>query len=58
MVSFLFRNLKGYRFLVVLTFAVTFAQVGADLLLALSYLSTSQIMYSFPSHPAKSPPAS
>ena len=38
MASFLFRNLKGYRFLVVLAVAMTFAQVGADILLALPIL--------------------
>src|SRR5215831_242469 len=34
MVSFLFRNLKGYRFLIVIAVAMTFAQVGADILVA------------------------
>src|SRR5947199_208455 len=34
MVHFLFRNLKGYRFLIVVAVALTFAQVGATLLLA------------------------
>jgi len=34
MISFLFRNLKGYRFLIVIAIAMTFAQVGADILLA------------------------
>ena len=32
MVRFLFRNLKGYRFLMVLAVAMTFAQVEADIL--------------------------
>ena len=41
MASFLFRNLKGYRFLVVLAVAMTFAQVGADILLALPILYIS-----------------
>src|SRR6266700_1820838 len=35
MVRFLFRNLKGYRFLMVLAVAMTFAQVEADILVAL-----------------------
>jgi len=35
MARFLFRNLKGYRFLIVLAVAKTFAQVGADILVAL-----------------------
>jgi ATP-binding cassette subfamily B protein len=34
MVGFLFRNLKGYRFLVFIAVAMTFAQVGANILLA------------------------
>jgi ABC-type multidrug transport system fused ATPase/permease subunit len=34
MTRFLFRNLKGYRFLVLIAVAMTFAQVGADILLA------------------------
>jgi ATP-binding cassette subfamily B protein len=34
MAGFLFRNLKGYRFLIVIAIAMTFAQVGADILLA------------------------
>src|SRR5437588_1342166 len=34
MVHFLFRNLKGYRFLIVIAVAMTFAQVGATLFLA------------------------
>src|SRR5918912_1799122 len=34
MARFLFRNLKGYRFLIVIAVALTFAQVGATLLLA------------------------
>jgi ATP-binding cassette subfamily B protein len=34
MLGFLFRNLKGYRFLIVIAVAMTFAQVGADILLA------------------------
>ncbi|HLJ32069.1 MAG TPA: ABC transporter transmembrane domain-containing protein [Ktedonobacteraceae bacterium] len=33
--KFLFRNLKGYRFLVVLAILITVAQVGADVLTAL-----------------------
>src|SRR2546422_1181081 len=33
--KFLFRNLKGYRFLVVLVILVVIAQVGSDLLVAL-----------------------
>ena len=38
MTRFLFRNLKGYRFLVVIAVLMTFAQVGADILLALPIL--------------------
>src|SRR5947199_6127073 len=38
MTGFLFRNLKGYRFLVVIAVLMTFAQVGADILLALPVL--------------------
>src|SRR5947209_13938498 len=38
MTGFLFRNLKGYRFLVIIAVAMTFAQVGADILLALPIL--------------------
>src|SRR5437868_1639994 len=34
MARFLFRHLKGYRFLVVVAIALTFAQVGASLLVA------------------------
>src|SRR5581483_12433358 len=34
MIPFLFRNLKGYRFLIVIAIAMTFAEVGADILLA------------------------
>ena len=34
MVGFLFRNLKGYRFLMVIATAMTIAQVGANILLA------------------------
>src|SRR5713226_3781065 len=34
MVGFMFRNLKGYRFLVVIAVAMTIAQVGASILLA------------------------
>jgi ATP-binding cassette subfamily B protein/subfamily B ATP-binding cassette protein MsbA len=34
MVRLLFRHLKGYRFLVVVAIALTFAQVGASLLVA------------------------
>ena len=34
MVGFLFRNLKGYRFLVLIAVAMAFAQVGASILLA------------------------
>ena len=34
MTSFLFRNLKGYRFLVLIAVVMTFAQVGAGILLA------------------------
>jgi ATP-binding cassette, subfamily B, bacterial len=34
MISFLFRNLKGYRFLIVIAIAITFAEVGANILLA------------------------
>jgi ABC-type multidrug transport system fused ATPase/permease subunit/pSer/pThr/pTyr-binding forkhead associated (FHA) protein len=34
MVRFLFRNLKGYRLLVVIAITMTFAQVGATILLA------------------------
>ena len=30
--KFLLRNLKGYRFLVILAILVAFAQVGSDLL--------------------------
>jgi ATP-binding cassette subfamily B protein len=35
MVQFLYRNLKGYRFLVVLAILITVTQVGADILTAL-----------------------
>ena len=56
MSSFLFRNLKGYRFLVVLAVAMTFAQVGADILLALPILYISNKIQ-FPLNPAKNPPA-
>jgi ATP-binding cassette, subfamily B, bacterial len=38
MTGFLFRNLKGYRFLVLIAVLMTFAQVGADILLALPIL--------------------
>jgi ATP-binding cassette subfamily B protein len=38
MTRFLFRNLKGYRFLVIIAVLMTFAQVGADILLALPVL--------------------
>ena len=34
MIGFLFRNLKGYRFLIVIAVAMTFAQVGSNILLA------------------------
>lgn len=34
MIRFLFRNLKGYRFLVLIAVVMTFAQVGAGILLA------------------------
>ncbi len=34
MIPFLFRNLKGYRFLIVIAIAITFAEVGANILLA------------------------
>src|SRR5579864_6138228 len=34
MVGFLFRNLKGYRFLMVIAVVMTIAQVGANILLA------------------------
>ena len=34
MARFLWRNLKGYRLLIVVAIALTFAQVGADLLVA------------------------
>jgi ABC-type multidrug transport system fused ATPase/permease subunit len=53
---FLFRNLKGYRFLVVIAVAMTFAQVGADILLALPILYISNKIQ-FPLNPAKQPPA-
>src|SRR5579863_3858471 len=33
--QFLYRNLKGYRFLVLLAILITFAQVGSDLLAAM-----------------------
>lgn len=33
--KFLYRNLKGFRFLVILAILVTFAQVGSDLLAAM-----------------------
>lgn len=33
--KFLYRNLKGYRFLIILAMIVTFAQVGSDLLAAM-----------------------
>src|SRR5690242_6237830 len=56
MTGFLFRNLKGYRFLVFLAVAMTFAQVGADILLALPILYISNKIQ-FPLNPAKNPPA-
>jgi ABC-type multidrug transport system fused ATPase/permease subunit len=56
MTGFLFRNLKGYRFLVVLAVVMTFAQVGADILLALPILYISNKIQ-FPLNPAKNPPA-
>ena len=56
MASFLFRNLKGYRFLVVLAVAMTFAQVGADILLALPILYISNKIQ-FPLIRSKNPPA-
>lgn len=34
MIKFMFRNLRGYRFLIVVAVAMTFAQVGSDILLA------------------------
>jgi ABC-type multidrug transport system fused ATPase/permease subunit len=34
MIRFLFRSLKGYRFLIVIAIAMTFAGVGADILIA------------------------
>ena len=33
--KFLYRNLKGYRFLIILAILVTCAQVGCDLLAAM-----------------------
>src|SRR5438132_2187404 len=33
MIGFLFRNLKGYRFLMVIAVVMSFAQVGASLLI-------------------------
>ena len=33
--KFLYRNLKGYRFLIILAMIVTIAQVGSDLLAAM-----------------------
>lgn len=56
MTGFLFRNLKGYRFLVVIAVAMTFAQVGADILLALPILYISNKIQ-FPLIPNKQPPA-
>jgi hypothetical protein len=37
MARFLFRNLKGYRFLMVLAVAMTFAEVGAAILVAYQF---------------------
>lgn len=56
MAGFLFRNLKGYRFLVVIAVAMTFAQVGSDILLGLPILYISNKIQ-FPLNPAKNPPA-
>src|SRR5437870_1361434 len=56
MTRFLFRNLKGYRFLVVIAVLMTFAQVGADILLALPILWISNKIQ-FPLNAAKQPPA-
>jgi ATP-binding cassette, subfamily B, bacterial len=54
MTRFLFRNLKGYRFLVVIAVVMTFAQVFADILLALPILWISnKIQFPF----TKNPPA-
>src|SRR6266516_321037 len=36
MIGFLFRNLKGYRFLIVIAITMTLAQVGCDILLGFS----------------------
>src|SRR5438045_1940260 len=48
MTCFLFRNLKGYRFLVLIAVLMTFAQVGADILLALPVLWISNKIQSSP----------
>src|SRR5439155_1762262 len=55
MTRFLFRNLKGYRFLVIIAVLMTFAQVGADILLALPILYISNKIQ-FPFIVAKNPP--
>jgi ATP-binding cassette subfamily B protein len=55
MTRFLFRNLKGYRFLVIIAVAMTFAQVFADILLALPILWISNKIQ-FPFNPTKNPP--
>src|SRR5437667_1480906 len=55
MTRFLFRNLKGYRFLVIIAVAMTFATVGADILLALPILWISNKIQ-FPFIVAKNPP--
>src|SRR6266702_8114444 len=55
MTRFLFRNLKGYRFLVVIAVLMTFATVGADILLALPILWISNKIQ-FPFIFGKKPP--
>src|SRR5260370_18375734 len=57
MIGFMFRNLKGYRFLVIIAVAMTFAQVGADILLALPILWISNKIQSSlnPLNPIKNP---
>src|SRR5260370_9509646 len=57
MTRFMFRNLKGYRFLVIIAVAMTFAQVGADIFIALPILWISNKIQSSlnPVIPIKNP---
>ncbi|HLQ28464.1 MAG TPA: hypothetical protein VK140_04400 [Ktedonobacteraceae bacterium] len=53
MVRFLFRNLKGYRFLIFVAIAMTFAEVGADILIAfpLKFILDKIVNHRDPSYP-------